>query len=264
MDKLLDKAPYSDNKIGDKMRVKDVQRLYEKHYNGLSPNMQNFLVEYTTTTGRVLDLTSGKRGATGAGKLGKHSHHFTGDAIDISEKNIEDYSYLMNTKEGLSLLSRYNLGVIDETDPETMKKTGATGAHFHIGKDTNYAKLVRERLRNFDNENEIVPVVTEDTNHFIGDGHSHEEGLTQDVEREMEKSVITENKDEEVPERRELKEEQNQFEVQREIEEEFSKILRQSSNEPNLYSEPVERNFAIVPDLNIQRSLPEIPTIFNN
>jgi hypothetical protein len=45
----------------------------------------------------------------------------------------------------------HNFGLIDESGrtPEsvaTMKKTGATGAHFHIGKDLKYAALYRQRV----------------------------------------------------------------------------------------------------------------------
>ena len=42
----------------------------------------------------------------------------------------------------------HNFGLIDESgrtaeSRDTMRKTGATGAHFHIGKDTKYANLYR-------------------------------------------------------------------------------------------------------------------------
>jgi len=43
-------------------------------------------------------------------------------------------------------------GLLDETDPKVMKQTGATGAHFHIGKDTNPARQYAARASaNIDN-----------------------------------------------------------------------------------------------------------------
>lgn len=33
-------------------------------------------------------------------------------------------------------MKKYKVGFLDESDPYTMRKTGATGPHFHIGKDS--------------------------------------------------------------------------------------------------------------------------------
>lgn len=127
-------------------RVKDRIKYAGAYYEGLSPSLKGFYDDYHNLTGKYLQITSGKRKASDkVGKSSRISRHNTGDAIDVSASHTDDYRFLMNTKEGLDLLAKYNLGIIDETDPEELKKTGGTGAHFHIGKDSFYAKQVRER-----------------------------------------------------------------------------------------------------------------------
>ena len=127
-------------------RVKDRIKYAKEHYEGLSNDLKGFYDEYYTVTGKYLNLTSGKREASS--KVGKNSNtskHNTGDAFDMSAIHTNDYRFLMNTTEGLNLLSKYNLGIIDETDPEELKKTQGTAPHFHIGKDSFYAKQAKDR-----------------------------------------------------------------------------------------------------------------------
>lgn len=74
-----------------------------------------------------LKITSAKRN-WGAGR------HQAGQAIDIaSNPEIQKFLY---SSEGDSMLRQFNLGFLDETLEHNMKKTGATGPHFHIGKDS--------------------------------------------------------------------------------------------------------------------------------
>ena len=81
-----------------------------------------------------VNITSGRRYGNGVGKLGNRSRHNVGQAVDIApDSKIGEF---LKSNNGKILLSKYNLGFLDETNPETMKKTGATGAHFHIGKDS--------------------------------------------------------------------------------------------------------------------------------
>lgn len=83
-------------------------------------------------------VTSGKReGAkTSSGKV---SHHSTGDAIDITPiegETFEDlYRKIKSNKKIMNYMKSTGYGLIDETTPEMLARTGGTGAHFHIGKD---------------------------------------------------------------------------------------------------------------------------------
>lgn len=130
-------------------RVKDNHTTHNHILEGLSPEMKAFNQELAQKFPEIV-YTSGKRKASqGVGKYSKVSHHNTGNAVDISAQHKEVYEYLTGTEEGLQLLTKYNLGIIDETDPETMKKTGATGPHYHIGKDSIYAAKAKEMLKNF-------------------------------------------------------------------------------------------------------------------
>lgn len=124
-------------------RVKDRVVNNERIKNGLSSDIQAFNEELFTVF-PDLRLTSGRRAPSD-----HFSHHQKGDAEDIGREHSDMYSYLMNTKEGLQLLNKYELGVIDETDPETLKKTGGTAPHFHIGKDSYYSDIAKKRLMNF-------------------------------------------------------------------------------------------------------------------
>lgn len=105
-----------------------------------------------------LKVTSTVRNASqGVGKNSKTSRHNIGEAFDISGEHKDVYDYL-NTYEGVNLLNKYGLGVLDETDPETMKKTGATGAHYHIGADTKLVANTRAKLSGFDTSSMNMPV----------------------------------------------------------------------------------------------------------
>ena len=79
-------------------------------------------------------VTSGRRYGDGVGKLGNKSRHNLGQAIDIKVNN--DIKNFLLSNDGINLMKKYKVGFLDESDPDTMKKTGATGPHFHIGKDS--------------------------------------------------------------------------------------------------------------------------------
>ena len=79
-------------------------------------------------------ITSGRRYGNGVGKLGNKSRHNLGQAIDIKVNN--DIKNFLLSNDGISLMKKYKVGFLDESDPDTMRKTGATGPHFHIGKDS--------------------------------------------------------------------------------------------------------------------------------
>lgn len=105
-----------------------------------------------------LKVTSTVRNASqGVGKNSKTSRHNIGEAFDISGEHKDVYDYL-NTYEGINLLNKYGLGVLDETDPETMKKTGATGAHYHIGADSKLVANTRAKMSGFDTSSMGMPM----------------------------------------------------------------------------------------------------------
>lgn len=127
-------------------RAKDQQERHSKYEDALSEDLTNFYGELTEVFPSIR-LTSGRREK----KEGQSfSHHHHGDAIDIGREHSDVYEYLTNTREGLSLMNKYGLGILDETDPEILKKTGGTGPHYHIGKDKGLVARTTNRLTNFE------------------------------------------------------------------------------------------------------------------
>ena len=109
-------------------------------------------------------VTSGYRKAGAAGKAGSKSWHTRHGAVDIVPQgkttfsDIEDALY--NNPEISSYMLANGFGLIDESgrteeSKATMRKTGATGAHFHIGKDSAYAKRYADRMAK--NVPQIIP-----------------------------------------------------------------------------------------------------------
>lgn len=150
--------------MADKKRLKDRSGDELAAYNSLKPELRAFVDEYEALSGDRFYITSGKRTA---GENDRFSHHHEGNALDLRTVNtyneegesngdgdagIRAYIFLYNTPDGLNLMKKYNLGLIDETDPHTLKKTGGTGNHIHIGKDSHYAKHIDERLNTFGTE----------------------------------------------------------------------------------------------------------------
>ena len=128
-------------------RVKDVNQEHNDITHGLSDNTKSFYTELSTLFPE-LRVTSGKRDTSPSGNF---SHHHNGDALDIGPEHTDVYEYLNNTPEGLDLMNRHGLGILDETDPRNMKKTSATGAHFHIGKDSGLYANTKARYDQVDN-----------------------------------------------------------------------------------------------------------------
>ena len=105
-------------------------------------NMQPVIDKFNEH-GISIRVTSGLRpGAmTASGNL---SHHAHGNALDITPGEGETWdtmkSKLKASPELVSWLQQNGFGILDETKSDTMRKTGATGAHWHIGKDTSAIK----------------------------------------------------------------------------------------------------------------------------
>ena len=105
--------------------------------------------------GLNIRVTSGYRPAGAAGKAGNRSWHTRHGAVDIvpqgntTFEDIEDV--LLNNPAIRQYMLSHNFGLIDESgrtaeSRKTMRKTGATGAHFHIGRDSKYADMYRQRV----------------------------------------------------------------------------------------------------------------------
>lgn len=115
-----------------------------------------------------LKVTSSIRTGNSTGKAGSRSRHNKGEALDLAfDKNIQTFLY---SSEGDVLLRKHNLGFLDESLPEVLKKTGGTGPHFHIGKDSTLSG-------NSNKYNTAFKVNSSTTQTATNDPHDHEETL---------------------------------------------------------------------------------------
>lgn len=233
--------------------------------DGLSDNMKAFTKELEQKFPGIR-YTSGKREASQkVGKYHKHSHHNTGDAVDIGKEHKDVYDYLYNTQEGLSLLTKYGLGIIDETNPETMKKTGATGPHFHIGKDTKFANEAKQRFNTlYKTESESFANRPE----FFALNIQTEEGVIPkninigEFQKEVAKTEVSQEKVTSSSARRNV-------EKKKDARVEFLKAFNTGATEPFVtydYSEPNQQLETQIPiseiDISdVQTELPELPRL---
>lgn len=86
-------------------------------------------------------ITSAYRGKNNrVGKLGGKSAHAhllddgSSAALDIVSSNMNRLRQELANPQLQKELAAAGFGILDETDPATMKRTGATGAHFHVGR----------------------------------------------------------------------------------------------------------------------------------
>ena len=117
------------------MRLKDYNSIFTGvNWEGVDNDIIGFRNElYELFPGKV-KVTSAKRYGNNVGKSGNKSRHNKGQALDLGhDKDIQKFLY---TAKGDALLRKYNLGFLDESLEHNLKKTGGTGAHFHIGKDS--------------------------------------------------------------------------------------------------------------------------------
>ena len=102
--------------------------------SGLQPDLVGFYNSLLTHVPNAR-LTSGKRSASqGIGKAYKTSRHNTGEAIDLAPT--PELAAFIRSPQGTALMRQYRVGYLDETTKEALAKSGGTGAHFHIGKDS--------------------------------------------------------------------------------------------------------------------------------
>lgn len=99
-------------------------------------NMQDAL-DGLANAGISFRITSGIRPGAMT-KSGHRSHHADGNAVDIIVENADweaARKKVKASKELQELFRSRGWGILDETTPDVMSKTGATGAHWHIGPD---------------------------------------------------------------------------------------------------------------------------------
>lgn len=122
----------------DWIQKKQKFKIGRQRYN--RGNLEKELKDLFNEAGIDVRITSGKRPAGAAGKAGSRSNHVYGNAVDITPAEGESFESLRkkltSNPKILNFFYSNGLGIIDETDPATMKKTGATGKHFHVGPDT--------------------------------------------------------------------------------------------------------------------------------
>lgn len=108
-------------------RAKDLNDKFSGvKWDGVDPDVINFRNELYEKFPHMR-VTSAARN-WGAGR------HQKGQAIDLGyDETLHKFFY---SKEGDALLRKHNLGFLDESLEENLKKTGGTGKHFHIGKDS--------------------------------------------------------------------------------------------------------------------------------
>lgn len=95
-------------------------------------------LDLAESQGINLKITSGLREGAMT-KSGKPSHHGSGSAMDIVPGEGETWDTLFKKVRENPLIHDYlrsnKLGILDETTPEMLKRTGGTGAHWHLGPD---------------------------------------------------------------------------------------------------------------------------------
>ena len=105
-------------------------------------NMQELLEKFEEA-GISVRVTSGKENRKTAS--GKTSKHAVADAIDIIPIEGQTYADLKeqikSSPELLAYMRNNGIGIIDETNPIIKQKTGATGDHWHISRNENFALL---------------------------------------------------------------------------------------------------------------------------
>ena len=117
------------------MRLKDYNNIFTGvNWEGVDNDIIGFRNELYELFPDKVKVTSAKRYGNNVGNSGNKSRHNKGQALDLGyDKNIQKFLY---TAKGDALLRKYNLGFLDESLEHNLKKTGGTGAHFHIGKDS--------------------------------------------------------------------------------------------------------------------------------
>lgn len=127
-------------------------------FDNLSEDLKGFADELYIIFGEQLRPTSATRLRGEVGKEG--SRHETGEAIDLGP-NEKIYDFLSNTVEGVLLMKKYGLGLLDERTEEVLSETGGTAPHLHIGKDSALVKNTENRYNELLKDDNIKSKVLE-------------------------------------------------------------------------------------------------------
>ena len=139
-----------------KFNMDDIIQDYNEFRKGgpMEGRVYNDLPKMLKEAGLDIKVTSGYR-PVGTGNAGQRSWHHRHGAVDIIPQGNTTFEDIENVLHNNPVIRQYmlshNFGLIDESgrtaeSRDTMRKTGATGAHFHIGKDSKYADLYRQRV----------------------------------------------------------------------------------------------------------------------
>ena len=100
-------------------------------------NMQE-LIDLMKDEGISFRITSGHRPGAKT-KSGKPSHHDAGNALDITPASGQTWDDLIaqmkKSSRFIEYMKSHGFGILDERGDAMQNRTGATGAHFHIGPD---------------------------------------------------------------------------------------------------------------------------------
>lgn len=139
------------------------------HYGNTSESLSHLsFEELAKQEGLSVKVTSSYRPGAKT-KSGKTSHHSEKDeyghpkAYDIVPTN-GDFESLRKAIVGnpriRAWLDQKGYGVLDETKPNVMAKTGATGKHFHIGPDPAALKSLQQMIAKGQEGMKVTPFVT--------------------------------------------------------------------------------------------------------
>lgn len=114
---------------------------------GYGGGVDNFL-NALQKKGYKYRVTSGWRPGSKTSS-GKPSYHaIKGGAKDIVVDDFEGFlQSVYSDPELVNLMRQYGIGILEETTPDVMKRTRATGKHLHIGPDTWAVQMRDNRIK---------------------------------------------------------------------------------------------------------------------
>lgn len=260
-----------DNSEGVDNKSKEKRYVNQPQHHGweeLAPEMKNFWSDFSTLayekTSRYPRFTSGKR--TPEQKVG-HAHatskHNEGKAIDIAA-DYEMFNILYNTPDGLGLLNRYNLGVLDETSKAAMNKTGATGPHYHIGVDPALVNRASQRYNTYKETGNLQMIGLDrditDTEFKIYAPATQQ--LEEDIAVEIEKEKKKEEKEEKSESRKKVSpNKEKSFFADIKLEQQKQEKYEPFQDTPQTKVQDILSDYSSISS-DVQTKLPNIPSLF--
>lgn len=260
-----------DNSKGVDNKSKEKRYVNQPQHHGweeLAPEMKNFWSDFSTLayekTGRYPRFTSGKR--TPEQKVGnahETSKHNEGKAIDIAA-DYEMFNILYNTPDGLGILNRYNLGVLDETSKAAMAKTGATGPHYHIGVDPALVSRASQRYNTYKETGNLQMIGLDrditDTEFKIYAPATQQ--LEEDIAVEIEKEKKKEEKEEKSESRKKVSpNKEKSFFADIKLEQQKQEKYEPFQDTPQTKVQDILSDYSSISS-DVQTKLPNIPNLF--